>query len=305
MKAQKLIIATQFVFAFSCATLLQAQERYPVRQLTSHPAQEGFPSWSPDGATIVYFFNDQGEGAPVIGLWKVAAEGGEPRQFTEFIGEHPDWSPDGHYIVFDADSGNSIKLISSQGGQPIRVVPESIPVFRGGNPNWSPDGSRILFKADSALWVLDVRTGQAEVVFKRDGTYPIPGCWSLDGEALYATVFADSPRSAIWRVPTTGEEPRQLTFETDRTYRYMDLSPDGTLLAFSSCEGRNCDLFVMRAAGGKRVQLTFHPAYDDTPRWSPDGTKIAFTSTRSDSFDVWIIEPDIEAILAALESTDE
>jgi Tol biopolymer transport system component len=47
------------------------------------------------------------------------------------------------------------------------------------------------------------------------------------------------------------------------------------------------------------------PAQEGFPSWSPDGTKIAFTSTRSDSFDVWIIEPDIEGVRAALESMDE
>ncbi len=67
-----------------------------------------------------------------------------------------------------------------------------------------------------------------------------------------------------------------------------------------TCEGRNCDLWVMPADGGASLQLTTHPAYDDTPRWSPDGSRIAFTSTRTDNFDVWIIELDVEELRAAL-----
>jgi TolB protein len=303
--SKKLCLAIQVLIGFLCATALPAQERYPIRQLTFDPAQEGFPSWSPDGTTIVYSLGSRGDSAWMTGLWKVPADGGEPWQLTDFIGEHPDWSPDGHYIVFDADSGNSIKLVSSQGGQPIRVVPQSIPVYRGGNPNWSPDGGRIAFREGSNLWVLDVRSGEAAIVFSQDGTYPIPGCWSLDGENIYVNVRGiESYASTLWRMSAAGAERRQLTFETERPFRYMDLSPDGTLLAYVACEGRNCDLWIMPAEGGGSIQLTSHPAYDDTPRWSPDGTQIAFTSTRADSFDVWIMELDIEDVRAALEAVE-
>ena len=65
----------------------------------------------------------------VAGLHTVASVGGEPRWLTDEIGEHPNWSRDGRYIVFDADMGNSIKLTSSRGGQPIRIVPASITTF--------------------------------------------------------------------------------------------------------------------------------------------------------------------------------
>jgi Tol biopolymer transport system component len=306
MNAQRLFVAAQVIVASFWGTDLLAQEKYPVRQLTSGPAQEGFPSWSPDGKTIVYSLGQQGDSEKATGLWKVSADGGEPRPLTDFIGEHPDWSPDGRYIVFDAEMGNSIKLISSHGGQPIRIVPKSIAVFRGGNPNWSPDSSRIAFREGSNLWVLDVRTGEATIVYSQENTVPIPGCWSHDGDDVYVTVRGtDKPDSAIWRVSIKGSEPRQITTEADTVHRYMDLSPDGTLLAIAACEGRSCDLWIMAADGGKPVQLTVHPAYDDTPRWSPDGTTIAFTSTRSGDFDVWLIEPDIKAIRAELDSMNE
>jgi Tol biopolymer transport system component len=287
-----------------CTGALHGQDRYPVRRLTTHPAQEGFPSWSPDGHLVAYALIGRNDDAALTGLWTVPVAGGTPERVLGVIAEHPDWSRDGRSIVFDADSGNSIQVVSSSGGQPSRLVPHAFPVERGGLPNWSPDGTYLAFKsADSALWVLDVRTSAPRILFRRDGTLPIPGGWSPDGSGVYFTLrVADPARSAIWRVSLAGGEPRRITPESERQYRYLDASPDGTLLVFTWCKGRNCDLWVMPSAGGVPVRLTTHPAYDDTPRWSPDGTLIAFTSTRSESFDVWVMTPDLQDLRAAVAS---
>jgi Tol biopolymer transport system component len=287
------------------AASLSAQDRFPVQRLTFDPAQEGFPSWSPDGTTIVYSYLDQRESGIVAGLHTVQSVGGEPQWLTDEIGEHPNWSREGHYIVFDADMGQSIKITSARGGQPVRVVPASIPIHQGGNPIWSPNGSRIAFKAGTDLWVLDVGTGVAKMIFSRAGMKTIPGCWSDDGASIYFTLAdaeAGSPGRRIMETLVDGDEVREVRPAGDWSYRYMDLSPDGMLLAFVQCEGRNCDLWVMPALGGPAVQLTVHPAYDDTPRWSPDGTRIAFTSTRTNNFDVWVMALDLNALHSALDS---
>jgi Tol biopolymer transport system component len=274
-----------------------AQEKYPVRQITDDTAQDGFPRWSPDG-TYILFSRYGGDAAPEkTGLWLVSPDGGEPRQLTTVIGEHPDWSPDGRYIVFDGDFGNSIQLVSASGGTPIRIVPESIPVSRGGQPKWSPDGSRIAFKEGSNLWVLDVATGRFDKVLSEQGKIPLPACWSNDGKEIYVYLReAESQNSSIWAVSAVGQGKRQLTSEKESVYRYADLSPDGSLLCVVWCEGRNCDLWVMSSAGGKRVQITSDPGYDDGPSWSPDGTKIAFVSTRSGNFDIWTVGVDAEQL---------
>ena len=282
------------------ASALRAAE-YPVRQLTSDPVQEGFPCWSPDGTRIVFSRGPQDPDSPLMGLWLVSPAGGESRQLTRVIGEHPDWSPDGSMIVFDGDFGNCLQVVAATGGPPIRILPPDQTITKGCNPKWSPDGRRIAFHEGDTLWLYELATGALSAAFSTEGKRPLPGCWSRDGKNLYVYLReAESQQATIWLVSAEGEGGAPLTAEP-AAYRYMDLSPDGELLAFVLCEGRACDLWVMSAAGGeRRVQITSDPAYDDTPRWSPDGRSIAFTSARGGSFDVWLVELDIPEIKAAL-----
>ncbi len=274
------------------------QDTYPTRRLTSDPAQEGFPAWSPDGTTIVFSRIDK---ADRMGLWKIRPEGGPPWQFTHEIGEHSKWSPDDHYVVFDGDSGNSIKVVSSVGGTPVRIVPDSIRIVRGGNPLWSPDGTCVAFKENSNLRVLDLTRGTASVLLHRDGFLLIPGCWSRDGGRIFLCAKPDTSRqSAIWAATLSGEVEEIIPLSAGKVLRYCDQSQDGSMIAYVACEGRNCDIWVMPSGGGASIQLTTHPAYDDTPQWSPDGTKILFTSTRSGNFDIWCMDLDINDLRTQL-----
>jgi TolB protein len=286
------------LLAFSAFPAAWGGDRYPVRQLTTHPAQEGFPFWAPDGKRLVHSAMAIDD---TIGLWTVAHDGSDRGRLTVEIGEHPVWSPDGHYVVFDGDSGNSIKVVSSCGGTPIRIVPDSVRIFNGGNPNWSPDGRSLLFHEGANLRVLDLARGIARIIFTREGTRPVSCGWSRDGKGVYFWVRPPGSReSALWKVSLAGEAREILPLTPGKAYRYMDESPDRTMIAYTVCEGRVCDIWVMAAGGGTPVQLTGHPGLDESPRWSPDGSKIAFTSTRSGSFDVWVMDLDVADLRKAL-----
>jgi TolB protein len=101
----------------------------------------------------------------------------------------------------------------------------------------------------------------------------------------------------IWRVPILSDRPatwsdaEQLTF--DQAYlEYLDLSPDGQWLLFSSDRTGNHDLWKMPADGGEIQQMTSDPTPDWFPRWSPDGKHIAFYSNRSGNRDIWVMPAD-------------
>ena len=61
------------------------------------------------------------------------------------------------------------------------------------------------------------------------------------------------------------------------------LSPDGGLIAYSSDESGNADIWIVDVRGGNAIRLTDDPASDTDPAWFPDGSALAFTSDRGGS----------------------
>jgi len=49
------------------------------------------------------------------------------------------------------------------------------------------------------------------------------------------------------------------------------------------------------------TRLTFDPAQEGFPIWSADGKRIAFNCTRSENFDIWIMEVDVEQVKKELQ----
>jgi len=295
------------LFAITCS--LYSQDKFPITQLTSDSTKEGFPSWSPDGKTIVYSVFNIAEGKPVLGSCKIPSDGGTPVQFTDFPTEHPQWSPDDRFIVFDADTGASIKLIGAEGGSPFTFLPDSIRIHNGGLPCWSPTGSHIAFKdgTTSSLWIYDMKTRTVARIFRDEGVLPLPGCWSRDGKSILVALMERTSRvSTMWRISLDGKERQQITGHHDGFYRFLALSPDGSLLVYAAMEGRRLGLWIMPAQGGKSLPLVVTPLeHNECPAWSPDGKRLAFASGRTGHGDIYVMELDVEKVKAELKSLNK
>ncbi|PXV66339.1 tricorn protease [Dysgonomonas alginatilytica] len=124
------------------------------QRLTSHVGYEMFPKFSPDGKTIA--FTGQYDGNTEV--FSIPSSGGEPLRLTytatnrrDDIGDRmgPNnivmtWTPDGKNIVYrnrisDGFVGN-LKLVSNQGG-----LSEAIPLPEGGFCSYSPDGKKLAY----------------------------------------------------------------------------------------------------------------------------------------------------------------
>lgn len=287
------------ILIIGCPDLI-AQDRFPVRQLTFDPAQEGFATWSPDGKFIIYQHSDLNDTRGKNGLWRISPEGTGITHVFKELAEHPRWSPDGQWIVFDADTGQSIKMIQAQGGAPIAFLPDSIHIENGGLPCWSPDGSQIAFleRTGLSICIYQMNGGGIRSIFRREGLLPLLGGWTPDGKTLLVALMDRQTRkSTLWKVSADGRTQEQITGHHENFYRYLALSPDASLLVYGVTENRRVGLYVMPFEGGPSLPLIVsEQAHNDGPCWSPDGKKLAFTSTRTGSFDIWIMDVDLEQL---------
>ena len=297
---------------------LAAQELFPVRQITSDPASEGFPAWSPGGDSIIYQHTDRHDTIGKNGLWKVALDGSGATQIFAGVAEHAKWSPDGQLVVFDADTGQNMKMVHASGGPPMEFLPDSVTIRNGGLPHWSPDGSKIAFieGGTTSLCVYDMMRGQVRSIFHREGIVPLPGGWTPDGEqVLIAHMEMPSRKSSIWTIPLDGGDPAQITGHCENFYRHLALSPDGKYLVYACYENRSLGLYIMgldgfASAGGDgsageglpahgkaSLPLAVDPGVSyEGPVWSPDGNKIAFISTRAGNADIWVMDLDLDEL---------
>jgi TolB protein len=247
-------------------------------------------------------------------VYVIHADGTGLRRLTEtgLINEHPAWSPDGAWLVFDSYQSftgtHSLSLLRFRGSSTRTLVSVPAP---GGNayPAWSPGGRLIAFSVNSAVVSGAFSPGGIYLV-DRDGKNlrKIAGtskddhspAWSPDG----TTLAFDHGQGGIELIRLSGKGRRQLT---DKDGDYSPAwSPDGRQIAFSRRdEHDNDNIWVMNADGSGQHQLTganaksvagpaggFQPGHAIEPAWSPNGRQIAFAVFPSPTGQLYVMDAD-------------
>jgi Tol biopolymer transport system component len=118
-----------------------------------NPGFDNEPKYSPNGRWIVFVRLRHAGDQQLAALFIVRAEGGSVRQLTPFAAspsevEHPTWSPDSRWILFDIGADGTIQAMRPDGSGRHTILPAI--KGRGGHKPWlSPDGSRILFMCEN------------------------------------------------------------------------------------------------------------------------------------------------------------
>ena len=114
------------------------------RNLTTFPAIDTDPAWSPDGTKIA-FTTDRDSGNPEV--YVVNASGGIPINLTNnpALDGDPNWSPDGTKIAFarTVDGNSDVWVMNADGSGQKRLTRKAADDY---DPVWSPDGKKIAFE---------------------------------------------------------------------------------------------------------------------------------------------------------------
>jgi len=209
--------------------------------LTTDPAADVAPAWSPDGTKIA--FQSDRAGTPEI--YVVNADGSNPLQITSTGGSfRPAWSPDGTKIAFTStrDGNGEIYVVNADG---TGLVNLSNDPADDGDPAWSPDGTRIAFRSNrdgsgySGIYLMNADgSGAARLTVDAYVADSQPS-WSPNGQLLAISRFWCSE----WCIQTI----------------WLMSPVDGSAGAVSALYP-DCEVH-------------------SDPAWSPDGKKIALTNT--------------------------
>jgi tricorn protease len=225
------------VFAYAGDLWIASREGGAARRLTSHPGDELYPKFSPDGKWIA--FTGEYDGNPDV--YVISAEGGEPKRLTF----HPSndivlgWTPDGKNILFRSDRFSTslgratrLYLVSPQGG-----TARPLPVPRGELTSFSPDGTKIAYLETSQefrTWkryrggwslpiaIYDLRKNTYEELPKTPGMDMFP-MWH--GSSIYFISDRDGVMN-LYSYDLASKQTKKLTDYQEFDIKWPSLGPD-------------------------------------------------------------------------------
>ena len=159
-------------------------------------------------------------------------------------------------------------------------------------PAWSPDGTTIAFTStrdhdgdgfdSNELYVMDA-SGADQTRLTENALGEGSPRWSPDGESI-VLIRRREPDADRFEVAVGSRDGSGLetVLENGELVLSVDWSPDGTMIALTSCADAfgDCEIWIAGSDGLGARRLTHARGRSSDPEWSPDGSRIAFVSDR-------------------------
>jgi Tol biopolymer transport system component len=258
------------------------------RQLTDRRDAEFFPSFAPDGESLVY-------SARVSGNWDLYSQSlgsKKPVNLTNSPEDdsQPAYSPDGKVIAFSRSPGG-IYVIEAGGGNPRKLTNE------GYGPSWSPAGTELVVSetsgvtpdarpiGPSALWIVDINTKARRLLTSGDAVQPN---WSPHGHRIAYWLTHRGGERDVATISADGGVPVMVTNDEDTDWNPV-WSPDGDYLYWASDRGGSMNFWRV-GIDEKTGQVLGEPEPVLTPSrysrhlaFSRDGKRMAYVQTERES----------------------
>jgi Tol biopolymer transport system component len=217
------------------------------RELRPNLTYPAWPSWSPDGRSLLV---PAGDAKGRWGIFRIDAQTADVEPIAisgpEEAGfQTPQWLPDGKGIVYgrgrkQGGDGAIVKRELSSGKESeivrVKLLPNQTVYTRGFVV--SPDGHSLAYltsdgtTAHTAIMLMPLAGGQPRELVKISGSVYLGG-WTPDNQSLLYSRNAGEGRTEALLLPINGSQPRNLdlgeSFATE-----LQMHPDGKRVAFWS-----------------------------------------------------------------------
>lgn len=233
-------------------------------QLTTHPAHDTRPVWSPDGKQIAFASNRNGN----FDVFLMSKDGGVPQQLTTHsTNEYPQVFRDADHVLFVASIQQDaldtqfpsslftqVYEVSTAGGRPVQFSSLAMD-----NLSLNPAGDQLLYNDIKGyedpwrkhhqssitrdIWLCSLkgdRSFRKITTFKGEDRNPV---WTADGKGFYY-LSEESGSFNIFKMDTDGKTKQQITRHDTHPARFLSAASDGTL-----CYSYDGEIYTVKEGG--------------------------------------------------------
>jgi tricorn protease len=232
------VSATQVVFTYANDIWIMPKAGGTAMKLSSPAGVEMFPKFSPDGKSIAYTANYDGN----RDVYMLPLTGGVPLRLTQhsYQDRLVDWTNDGKKLLFSSnrESGksrfNQFFIVSANGG-----AAEKLPLAYGDFGSYSPDGKKIALNFSSQAFrnwkryrggsnadihLFNLETKSSENITQNEAAANEFPMWN--GDFIYfLSDRGPENRMNLWRYNVTSKGVEQLTKFADYDVHFPSMGP--------------------------------------------------------------------------------
>lgn len=279
-----------FYIVQSTDTLIKIAERYNViteglprpfliQQINRLPSTTIIPGmrlvipYAPPGGLRVIAYTAQLDN--IFGIWIYNPALGETRLVTKELVDSnsiPFWSPDGKKLAYVGRDG--VVVIFDFNSHKTARIDQLQNAFHLG---WSPDSTRLAYSKDTRIIIYNIMSHTASAINQPNASNVQ---WFPDGTKLLFEAPDVMGISQLYQISIDGRDKKQLTRNLSGRFNFVNLSPDGKSILYTSPGVSISLIYVLDLPSGKIYELPSGPlAKNYYPKWAPNSSDIAYSST--------------------------